>query len=300
MKTLFTILLLLISFVMMSQKSEEQLIRVAYMSAFDQTNREYFVYLPQGYQDEPDKKWPVILFLHGDGERGNGKDELDYTLIHGPLYEAWVQKRDLPFIMIVPQLHMFGRDSLGLSYITDRTRDWIPKRLEEGTPDKPTKSKSTKEMTGSPAIIISNENSGKADKYGWNMVQEDLNSMIDQTALNFNINPSKIYLTGLSYGGSGTFYTAGKNPERYAAIAPIVGVGSLDLIDPIAEEKIPTWLFAGGRDYGVGYYYPIINKLEKLSDADIRFTIHADMGHDAWKRIFAGQDIYDWFLEHSK
>ena len=88
-------LLIIISFFITScssidiKKSEEQLIRVPYTSSLDNTAREYFLYLPKGYK-EHDKNWPILMFLHGNGERGNGKSELDYVQIHGPLYEAWV------------------------------------------------------------------------------------------------------------------------------------------------------------------------------------------------------------------
>ena len=74
-------------------ESPEQLVRYSYHSSLDNTSREYYVYLPKGYYSQQDKKWPVILFLHGDGERGNGLDELAYTRIHGPLYEAWAMKK---------------------------------------------------------------------------------------------------------------------------------------------------------------------------------------------------------------
>ncbi|MEZ4931050.1 MAG: hypothetical protein R2788_02825 [Saprospiraceae bacterium] len=57
-------------------------------SKVDNKERDFFVYLPKGHDGVVDKKYPVMLFLHGNGERGNGKDELDYVLIHGPLYEA--------------------------------------------------------------------------------------------------------------------------------------------------------------------------------------------------------------------
>ena len=83
-------------------ESPEELVRYSYLSSLDNTTREYYVYLPKGYYSEQDKKWPVILFLHGDGERGNGLDELAYTRIHGPLYEAWAMKKNLPFVLIVP------------------------------------------------------------------------------------------------------------------------------------------------------------------------------------------------------
>ncbi len=93
-----------------TEPSSEQLLRLSYQSQIDNEQREYFVYLPKGYHSHSGKKWPVMLFLHGNGERGNGKSELDYVVTHGPLYEAWIQKKDLPFIIISPQLHMFDMD----------------------------------------------------------------------------------------------------------------------------------------------------------------------------------------------
>ena len=71
--------------------------------------------------------WPVMLFLHGDGERGDARGELDYVLTHGPLFEAWCQRRDLPFVIISPQLDKFSRGEV--PYIKDRDRAQIPQRL---------------------------------------------------------------------------------------------------------------------------------------------------------------------------
>ena len=130
--------------------SEAQLLRQDYQSSIDGLKRQYFVYLPQGYDQKAAQKWPVLLFLHGNGERGNGLDELDYTLIHGPLYEAWIQKRDLPFIMIVPQLHMF--DMGKLPYIANRSKADIPKRLADGVPPRPVMFPSDKAIM--PAKVV--------------------------------------------------------------------------------------------------------------------------------------------------
>jgi len=49
----------------------------------------------------PDKNWPVLMFLHGNGERGNGKDELDFSMVHGPLMEAWVQKETFLLLSLI-------------------------------------------------------------------------------------------------------------------------------------------------------------------------------------------------------
>ena len=71
-----------------------QLVRLPYTSIVDDVERDYFLYLPNGYKEDKAKQWPVLVYLHGDGERGNGKEDLDYVLGYGPLYEAWIQKKD--------------------------------------------------------------------------------------------------------------------------------------------------------------------------------------------------------------
>lgn len=308
MKNTIPFVLLLLAFTLFScncntkdtpSKSEEQLLRIPYHSETDQTDREYFVYLPKGYEEQKGKKWPVLLFLHGDGERGNGTTELDYVMIHGPLYEVWVQKRDLPFIMIVPQMHMFGRDKL-TKYIADRTTEDIPVRLENGVPERPSYFSLSGKMVGAtPADTIPNWINTDA---GWDRQEQDLLNMLDATLANYNADEKRIYLSGLSYGGFGTWYMGSKHANRFAAINPIVGYGHPDLMQAIVDEQLPVWAFAGGRDTAVEtqYFFAGMNKLEELGHTDIRFTIHEDMGHDAWKRIYEGQDIYDWFLQYSK
>jgi predicted peptidase len=59
----------------------------------------YLLYLPPGYDDDPDKKWPLLLFLHGAGERG---DDLELVKVHGPPKHI-DEGRDFPFIVISPQ-----------------------------------------------------------------------------------------------------------------------------------------------------------------------------------------------------
>ncbi|WP_456376180.1 carboxylesterase family protein [Lutibacter sp.] len=281
-------------------KSEERLLRIPYTSAIDSTNREYLLYLPKGYNKNDTKKWPVLLFLHGNGERGNGKEDLDYVLIHGPLYEAWIQKRDLPFIIIVPQLQMFNQDKLGLSYIDNRTKDWIPKRLKNGVPKRTKKHLINRPMLGAiPADTIPKL---FHTEDGWNKVENDVLTILDQVQKDYNADENRIYLSGISYGGFGTWYIASKNPKLFAAINPIVAWGHPSLMDSIAKYKIPVWQFAGGRDniIPLKYYYKGLNKLEKLGHHNIKFTIHEDMAHDTWRRVYKGEDIYNWFLDNKK
>ena len=65
---------------------------------------------------------------------------------------------------------------------------------------------------------------------------------------------------------------------------------------------MPIWAFAGGRDSAVRtkHFFAGLNELERLGHPDVRFTIHEDMGHDVWKRVYGGRDIYDWLLRHRR
>lgn len=273
-----------------------QLIRTDYQSQIDQSQRQYLVYLPKGYAGNPQQKWPLLLFLHGNGERGNGLDELDFTLVHGPLYEAWIQKRDLPFIMLVPQLHMFEMGSV--PYIAGRQKSAIPQRLKEGVPPRP-------DMFGSAQPILPANPVADMSKVpallpdGWERAEQDLLLMLKSVQKNYRVDKHRLYLSGISYGGFGSWYLASKHPNVFAAVAPVVGWGHPDLMAPIAKAKTPLWVFAAGRDSAINkdYFYPGIEKLRQLGHNNVRFSVLEQAEHDAWRQIYAGSDLFDWLLQ---
>ena len=76
-----------------AERAKARLLRVPYHSTPTDDEREYLVYLPAGYDPSGDALWPVILFLHGGGERGDGRVELNFVMWHGPLREAWIRYR---------------------------------------------------------------------------------------------------------------------------------------------------------------------------------------------------------------
>ncbi len=276
--------------------SEAQLLRINYQSQIDQKARQYLVYLPKGYADHPQQKWPLLLFLHGNGERGNGLDELDFTLMHGPLYEAWVQKRELPFVMLVPQLHMF--DMGNLPYIAERQKSAIPQRLKHGVPPRP-------QMFGSEQPIRPANTVADMSKVppllpdGWERAEQDLLAMLASVQQHYRVDKKRLYLSGISYGGFGSWYLASKHPNTFAAVAPVVGWGHPDLMPPIAKAKTPLWVFAAGRDSAINkdYFYPGIEKLRQLGHHNVRFSVLEQAEHDAWRQIYAGSDIFDWLLQ---
>jgi predicted peptidase len=287
---------LLLQYAALAQ-SEPQLLRESYFSEVAGKERDYFVYLPSEFSTRD--KWPVLLYLHGNGERGDGKGELDFVVVHGPLYETWVQKRDLPFVIIAPQLPMYEMGDV--PYIKNRKIGEIPRRLAEGVPPRPEKFPTEQPMNGSQSQFP-DQFPIEGPPSGWNLHDSELVGMVSTTIEKYRGDPRRVYLTGLSYGGFGVWWMASKYPELFAAASPIVGYAHPDLIDSIADAGIPVWCFAGGRDLvvPVGYFYPGMNKLEDLSSAEVRFTVEEDMNHDVWTRVYAGEDIYRWLLSQSR
>lgn len=312
-------------------QSHPELHRQSYISTETGQQREYFVYLPKGYFDMPHVDWPVLYFLHGSGERGDGDKDLNRVLSYGPLYEAWIQKRSLPFIIIGPQLPVFG--------MTQQIAGWEyqspPKRLEQGTPprylicplpDENATAIDSSDCEVQPHRRAFNRKHGKAlpitrkssDKHlrvkpfnmdftyppddwppnGWYRVEEDLMNILDQVLEKYRADCDRIYLTGVSYGGFGTFDLAASHPDRWAAIAPIVGTGNLSDAPVLAKNKIPIWMFGSGVDPLVKphWLYRMARELEKEGHPNVRFTVHEDMTHDAWLRVYEGWDLYYWLL----
>ena len=276
-----------------------ELRRVPYQSALTKAQRDYFVYLPAGHEKRKD--WPVLLFLHGNGERGDAKTELDYVLAHGPLFEAWCQKRDLPFIIISPQLPKLGQ--AGVDYIKNRSPTQIPHRRANGIDPRPDERgvRSEAPMNGTQRDDkLPDGPEGPVD--GWNLLADELVAMVDDTVRNFGGDARRVYLTGLSYGGFGAWYLAAHSPQKFAAVAPVVGYGHPDHAAPIAKAKLPVWCFSGGRDPVVAakYFYAVFEKLEALGHRSVRLTNHEDLGHFTWVRVYGGSDLYDWFLAQSR
>jgi predicted peptidase len=276
-----------------------ELRRVSYQSARTGKERDYLVYLPEGHAKQ--KNWPVMLFLHGNGERGDGKAELDYVLAHGPLYEAWIQKRNLPFIIISPQLPMFGQGEV--DYIKNRTPAQIPRRRPDGAdarPDERLLRAPVPMPFKPPADELPTGPEGPVD--GWNLIADELIRILDTTVRDFRGDPRRLYLTGLSYGGFGSWFLAARNPEKFAAVAPVVGYGHPEHAAPITRAKLPVWCFAGGLDPVVEarYFYTAFNRLEALGHPSARLTNHEELGHFTWVRVYGGEDLYAWMLAHSR
>lgn len=265
-------------------RSAPQLLRVPYTSVVTKSERDYLVYLPAGYETQPDRRWPVIVFLHGDGERGDGKGELDLTMKHGPLHEAWEKRRDLPFVMVSPQLpkhRTFIDLGLPAEAVEFPGGDFSIERSPHG---------------------ISASWGAMGPPRGWFVVEKDVMSMVDAALANYRVDAKRVYLTGLSYGGYGTWHFAQRFPTRFAAFAPVCGAGDVAGLQALAKAQAPVWAAHGGRDSVVLAEWQLAT-VQALADAGhktVRFTVHEDLAHNVWERVYGGWDLYLWLLQQSR
>ena len=122
-----------------------------------------------------------------------------------------------------------------------------------------------------------------------------------------NVDPKRIYLTGLSMGGFGTWSLGLSNPDRFAAIAPICGGGDIIrilLTDPKKQnalKTLPVWAFHGGKDPVVPLAESerMVNALKNIGN-DAKLTVYPEAGHDSWTETYNNNELYDWFLAHER
>lgn len=273
--------------------STPQLLRQRYLSETTGKVRDYYVFLPKGYASNPAKSWPVLLFLHGAGERGNGLSDLEKVLVHGPLMEAWIQGRDLPMILVAPQAP-FPNDAPNTQAVP---AGFAEKRDPSAKP--PARSEAPFDAKPIPedwGPLRDRSTPGVLNV--WLSLEKELEFMLRMTASDFRVDRKRIYLSGLSMGGFGSFAIAAKHPNLFAAIAPICGGGDPASLDALAASQRPMWVYHGGRDRVVSPSESLrmVNALLEKGHRDIRFTVHEDLGHNVWTRIYAGEDFYAWLL----
>jgi predicted peptidase len=201
----------------------------------------YLLFLPQGYGVDPQQRWPLILFLHGMGERGDTLADLVRVKLHGP--PEWVEKQpDLPFIVLSPQC---------------------------------------------PSTVF------------WVDELAALNALLDHVIATYSVDATRLYLTGLSMGGEGTWALAIKYPDRFAALAPVAAFGQTTT-GLCRIKSIPVWAFHGAKDKLV-YLQWGQRMVKALRDCggNVRFTVYPDAEHDdsTWNATYENPALYTWFLE---
>jgi len=196
----------------------------------------YWLFLPESY-GKVRKRFPLMLFLHGAGERG---EDLKKVKQWGPPKRVEKQK-DFPFIVASPQCPR-GR--------------W------------------------------------------WNT--EEMLLLLDHLQSTLRVDVDRVYVTGLSMGGYGSWDLLARAPERFAAAVPICGGG-----DPTTAAKmknVPVWAFHGGADGIVP-----AKKSQAMVDAIVeaggklaKLTIYPGVGHNSWGETYANEKVYRWLLSQQR
>jgi predicted peptidase len=123
--------------------------------------------------------------------------------------------------------------------------------------------------------------------------------LIDQVAAANRVDPKRIYVTGLSMGGFGSFDLAASYPDKFAAIAPLSGGENPAIAERL--KKMPTWIFHGDEDGVVParYSVDIFHAMQKLG-APVKLTVYPGVGHSGWDTTYDDPEFYAWLLQHSK
>ena len=126
----------------------------------------------------------------------------------------------------------------------------------------------------------------------------------EEITTKYRVDTNKVYLTGVSLGGAGTWYLAIKYPEKIAAIAPMSGfTRHIDYIMKNTDKliDIPIWAFHGKIDKIAQFEDTewMINRLEG-KNKDLKFTAEPDVGHWIDWLVYPKQKLYDWFLKYDK
>ncbi len=199
-----------------------------------QVQLKYLLYLPKDYAAK--ESWPLLLFLHGAGERG---DNLDLVKKHGPP-KLIAEGKEFPFLVVSPQC--------------PQGHWWQP---------------------------------------------QELTALVDEIVEKYKVDQNRIYVTGLSMGGFGTWALGSQSPGRFAALVPICGGG--EPFWSLLLAKVPIWVFHGAKDpvVPIARSEQMVEALKKRG-GNVKFTAYPEAGHDAWTETYANPELYDWLLAQKR
>ena len=221
----------------------------------------YRILYPETY--DKSKKYPLVLFLHGAGERGSDNES---QLMHGgALFLADSNRKNFPAIVIFPQC---PTDSSWGSVKVDRTKTPLSFSFDYTMP-----------QTWAMKAVI---------------------GLTKQVASIESVDKSRIYISGLSMGGFGTFEAVYQYPKLFAAAMPICGGGDTLHYDK-RVKKIPFWVFHGDADavVNVENSRAMVRTLKAIG-VDVKYTEYPGVNHNSWDNAFAEPAYLSWMFSYKK
>ncbi|MDB5328623.1 MAG: phospholipase [Phycisphaerales bacterium] len=204
-----------------------------------ETKLQYLLSFPPGYEIDKTNRadggrgWPLVLFLHGSGERGTVVTAVAHTGLPQIIHEG----KTFPFIMVAPQCPEHER--------------W-----DAGT----------------------------------------LRKLIDQVQQQYGCDPDRIYVTGLSLGGFGTWDLITRYPNFFAAAAPICGGGIPRFTGDL--KSLPIWAFHGEKDpvVSVQLTRDMVDAVRATGNPNVKLTTYPTAGHDCWNTAYSDPELFKWLL----
>jgi predicted peptidase len=224
----------------------------------------YRIMYPVNYDEH--KKYPVVLFLHGKGERGIDNKK---QLVHGgSLFADSTIRKKFPAIVIFPQCapeDYWCR----MNMIEDRT-DTTPEKVE----------------------YLSDVPPGKSLQ----LVMQLMDSLSERK----QVDQRRMYVMGLSMGGRGTFELLWRKPHFFSAAAPVCGGGNPSSA-AIYGKKFPIWIFHGAMDnvVNVNDSRNMVTALQ-AAGAKVKYTEYPDAGHHVWDYALADPNLLPWLFAQRK
>jgi len=206
---------------------------------------------------KPGPQYPLVLFLHGAGERG---DDNEKQLAYLPTWLAEeANRRTYPCFVLAPQCRTDHR------WVEI---DWSDKK------SLPQKTEMTVDMSAAVAAL-------------------------DAVLQDEQVDPGRVYLTGISMGGYGSWDLAARMPERFAAVIPICGGG--DEATAPKLKGLPIWCFHGDADEAV----PVERSRTmvaavKAAGGTVQYTEYAGVGHDSWTPAYRDPATLDWLFRQRR
>ncbi|GAB3420453.1 carboxylesterase family protein [Niabella aquatica] len=226
----------------------------------DQDTLPYRLLLPDNY--DPHKKYPLVIFLHGAGERGNDNEK---QLTHGAaLFLKNENRAQFPAIVVFPQCSQ--RSFWSNVKITGAGKDRSFDFTAGGTPTFPMQ-----------------------------LVMELTRQLFDK----YNVQRKKVYVMGLSMGGMGTFELVNRMPQTFAAAIPICGGASTATAPNLKSVK--WWVFHGAKDDVVPpkYSEEMVAAMKK-NKVNVMFTLYPDANHNSWDAAFAEPGLLNWLFSQQR
>ncbi|MCL6275498.1 prolyl oligopeptidase family serine peptidase [Muricauda sp. 2012CJ35-5] len=147
-----------------------------------------------------------------------------------------------------------------------------------------------------PFLVLAPQNPHKKKWWNTTAVMQLLDSVVDSN----RVDPKRIYLTGLSRGGSASWEMATQYPDKFAAMAVVCGMAPLPYAHWI-NKKMPIWVFHGANDkvISVEESDKMVAKLRKMN-YKVDYTRYENVGHNAWERAYTTDSLYTWFAKQKR